>query len=237
MMSRPTRSQLRRHARRLARDGYQPMMLVNSGSDLPETVATAIFRAIWRYRSELVPIAVAAAAFIGANTLHSAHHGAWPWLALATLASITALTLPPPAWARKTWAMLDHPAERAYAVAVTAATGGWLTIATAIGPATPPMPAIGRDAHPHMRYPVVGQPSPSRQGPRRPHARSLARDRQCDRPTRIADHVRAGRCLGLARAATPSAWPDHQRRDREDSRARIGTRNVPRSRPRLPDPR
>ena len=41
----------------------------------------------------------------------------------------------------KAWVMLDHPAERAYAVAVTATTGGWLTAATAIGPITPPMPA------------------------------------------------------------------------------------------------
>jgi DNA-directed RNA polymerase specialized sigma24 family protein len=53
MTRRPTRSQLRRHARRLSRDGYQPMMLVNSGSDLPEAALTAIFHAIWRYRSEL----------------------------------------------------------------------------------------------------------------------------------------------------------------------------------------
>ena len=64
MTSRPTRSQLRRHARRLARDGYQPMMVINSGTDLPETAATAIFRAVWRYRSELVPITVAAAMFM-----------------------------------------------------------------------------------------------------------------------------------------------------------------------------
>jgi hypothetical protein len=76
MMSRPTRSQLRRHARRLTRDGYQPMMLINSGSDLPETATTAIVRAIWRYRSELAPIAVAAATFIAANTLHRSHHAA-----------------------------------------------------------------------------------------------------------------------------------------------------------------
>ena len=142
MNNRPTRSQLRRHARRLTRDGYQPMMLINSGSDLPEAVTTAIVRAIWRYRSELAPIAVAAATFAAANTLHRSHHAAWPWLALMTVASIAALTIPPPAWARKAWAMLDHPAERAYAVAVTAATGGWLTTATAINPATPPMPAI-----------------------------------------------------------------------------------------------
>jgi S-DNA-T family DNA segregation ATPase FtsK/SpoIIIE len=141
-MSRPTRSQLRRHARRLARDGYQPTMLINSGSDLPEMASTAIARAIWRYRSELVPIAVAVATFIAANTLHRAHHTAWPWLALTTLATVTALTVPPPAWARKTWAMLDHLAERAYAVAVTATTGGWLTSATAIGPATRPLPVV-----------------------------------------------------------------------------------------------
>ena len=142
MMSRPTRSQLRRHARRLTRDGYQPMMLINSGSDLPEAATTALVRAIWRYRSELVPIAVAVATFIAANTLHRAHHAAWPWLALAALATIAALAVPPPTWARKSWAVLDHPAERAYAVAVTITIGGWLTAATALGPTTPPMPAI-----------------------------------------------------------------------------------------------
>ena len=143
-MNRPTRGQLRRHARRLTRDGYQPMMLINSGSDLPQTATTAIAQAIWRYRSELAPIAIAVATFAAANTLHRAHHAAWPWLALATLASIAALTIPPPQWARKTWATLDHPAERAYAVAIAAATGGWLATATAIGPSTPPMPAIPR---------------------------------------------------------------------------------------------
>ncbi len=95
-MSRPTRSQLRRHARRLTRDGYQPMMLINSGSDLPETVTSAIVRAIWRYRSELAPFAVAATTFIAANTLHRAHHAAWPWLALVTGVSVTTLTIPPP---------------------------------------------------------------------------------------------------------------------------------------------
>jgi hypothetical protein len=41
MTRRPARSQLRRHARRLTRDGYQPMMLINSGSDFPETPSTA----------------------------------------------------------------------------------------------------------------------------------------------------------------------------------------------------
>jgi hypothetical protein len=138
---RPTRSQLRRHARRLARDGYQPMMVINSGSDLPETAAAAIFRAVWRYRSELAPIGVAAATFLAANALHRAHHAAWPWLALVTLASVATLTVPPPEWARKAWPLLGRGAERAYAVAVTAATGGWLAAATAIGPRVAPLPA------------------------------------------------------------------------------------------------
>ena len=96
MNSRPTRSQLRRHARRFARDGYQPMMLINSGSDLPQTATTAMARALWRYRSELAPIAIAAATYAAANALHRAHDAAWPWLALTTLAIITALTVPPP---------------------------------------------------------------------------------------------------------------------------------------------
>jgi S-DNA-T family DNA segregation ATPase FtsK/SpoIIIE len=141
-MNRPTRSQLRRHARRLTRDGYQPMMIINSGTDLPEAATTAIVRAAWRYRSELAPIAVALATVIVANTLHRAHQPAWPWLALTTLAIATLLTIPPPEWARKAWALLERPAERTYAAAVVAATGGWLTTATDLGPATVPMPAI-----------------------------------------------------------------------------------------------
>jgi FtsK/SpoIIIE family len=141
-MSRPTRTQLRRHARRLTRDGYQPMVVINSGSDLPETAVTAIFHTIWRYRSELAPIAVAASTFIVANMLHRTHRGAWTWLAVETLAAVTALALPPPKLARKIWPLLDHPAERAYAVAITAATGGWLTAATLIGPTKPPMPTV-----------------------------------------------------------------------------------------------
>ena len=59
MTSRPSRHQLRRQARRLRRDGFQPMMVFNQGDRLPETAAVAIGRALWRYRSELAPIAFA----------------------------------------------------------------------------------------------------------------------------------------------------------------------------------
>lgn len=142
MTSRPTRRQLRRHARRLTRDGIQPMMLVSSQDQLPETVAIAIGRAIWRYRSELAPIAIAALTAAIAATLHRDHPTAWPWLAIATAVGVSLLAAPPPEWARKAWAILDRPAERVYAAAVTMATGSWLTAATTIGPAIPPMPAI-----------------------------------------------------------------------------------------------
>lgn len=60
MTGRPSRSQLRRQARRLRRDGFQPMMVFNQGDQLPETAVVAIARAVWRYRSELAPIASAA---------------------------------------------------------------------------------------------------------------------------------------------------------------------------------
>jgi hypothetical protein len=46
MTTGPSRRQLRRHARRLRRDGFQPMMVLNSGDQLPETAATAIGRAL-----------------------------------------------------------------------------------------------------------------------------------------------------------------------------------------------
>jgi S-DNA-T family DNA segregation ATPase FtsK/SpoIIIE len=142
MTTRPSRRQLRRHARQLRRDGFQPMMLLNSGDQLPETAAAAIGRALWRYRSELAPIAFAALTVLAAMPLHRAHPGSWPWLAVATVASMTVLVIPAPAWLRKAWFVLGRPAERVYAAAVAAVTGGWLTAATALGPATPPMPAL-----------------------------------------------------------------------------------------------
>jgi hypothetical protein len=143
MMSRSTRYQLRRRARQLRRDGFQPMMMmVNPGDQLPETVVSTIGRAIWRYRSELAPVLVAAVTAATATVLHRSHPAAWPWLALATASGIALLTAPLPAWVRKAWTVLDRPAERIYAAAVTTATGGWLTAATIIGPAIAPMPAV-----------------------------------------------------------------------------------------------
>ena len=142
MNSRPSRHQLRRQARRLRRDGFQPMMVFSQGDQLPETVAVAIGRMLWRYRSELAPIAVAAFIVTAAVMLHRAHPRSWPWWAVATVTTTTILAVPVPAWLQKIWPVVDRGAERVYAGAVTAITGGWLTAAIALGPATPPMPAL-----------------------------------------------------------------------------------------------
>lgn len=142
MTSRPSRYRLRRHARRLRRDGFQPTMMFSQGDQLPETTAAAIGRLVWRYRSELAPIALAILTLAVAVTLHRAHRGAWPWLAVGTVVSLLIEAIPAPTRLRKAWSILDRPAERAYASAVTVMTGGWLTAATALGPARPPMPVL-----------------------------------------------------------------------------------------------
>jgi hypothetical protein len=142
MTSRPSRSRLRRQARQLRRDGFQPMMIFSQGDQLPETAAVAIGRALWRYRSELTPIAVALLIAAAAAILHRSHPEWWPWLAVGTTTSTVIEAAPLPGWLRKAWPVMDRPAERIYASAVTVLAGGWLTLATARGPATPPIPMI-----------------------------------------------------------------------------------------------
>jgi hypothetical protein len=143
MSTRPTRHQLRRHARRLRHDGYQPMIVLNSGDQIPDTAATQIGRAIWRYRSELAPIAFASLTALAAAGIHHSDPRSWVGFSLTTIAATAVLAVPQPAWARKAWSLLDRPADRAYAAIVTMNAGGWLTAAIAIGPATPPMPVTG----------------------------------------------------------------------------------------------
>ena len=118
------------------------MMVFNQGDRLPETAAVAIGRALWRYRSELAPIAFAVLTVAVALGLHRSHPRAWPWLAVGTVASIAVQAVPVPSWRRKMWSVMDRPAERIYAGAVTMTVGGWLTAATALGPATAPMPVV-----------------------------------------------------------------------------------------------
>jgi len=143
MTNRPSRRQLRRRARQLRRDGFQPTMFLSRDEPLPETAGAIVVRALWRYRSELAPVTVAAGIVIAAAMLHRSHPGWWPWLLAVTLTDVAALALPVPRRLRQERPILDRPAERAYAAAVSAVAGGWLTAATALGPAAPPLPALG----------------------------------------------------------------------------------------------
>ena len=51
---------MRRHARRMRRYGLQPMVVINSADPLPDLVIVALGRLLWRYRSELAPLMLAA---------------------------------------------------------------------------------------------------------------------------------------------------------------------------------
>ena len=119
MTNRPSRHRLRRRARQLRRDGFQPTMFLSPDEPLPETAGAIAVRALWRYRSELVPVAAAASVVIAAVTLHRSHPGWWPWLMAVTFADVIALALPAPRRLRKEWPFLDRTAERVYAAAVT----------------------------------------------------------------------------------------------------------------------
>jgi hypothetical protein len=125
---------IRGHARRMRRYGLQPMVVINSGDPLPDLVIVLIARWLWRYRSELAPPALGAAATITAWGLHATHPHWWPALAAATVAVAAAAGLAGPRLGLVTCA------ERGYAMTVASATGGWLATATAAGPGRRPLP-------------------------------------------------------------------------------------------------
>jgi S-DNA-T family DNA segregation ATPase FtsK/SpoIIIE len=119
---------MRRHARRMRRYGLQPMVVINPGDPLPDVVIVIIVRCLWRYRSELAPLAVAAMTALVAWIFHATHPHWWPALAAAT-AAVTAATC-----VGGSRLGLTTRAERGYAMTVIAAAGGWLTVATFVGP-------------------------------------------------------------------------------------------------------
>ena len=126
--------QMRRQARQARRHGMQPMMVINSGDQLPDSVALAVIRAAWRYRSELTPAYLAATIMAAGWWLHSTHPHWWPYLAGLAAAVAWALVV----FGAK--AGLPALVERLYAATVMLAAGGWLAAATATGPATSPLP-------------------------------------------------------------------------------------------------
>ncbi len=145
----------RRRSWRGRRDPF-PVMFIDPGEPLGLIAAAVLARWAYRHRSAFWPFAIMAAAFVAAAMAHPQHARLWLAVALLT-ALITILAAIPHrlAWASpaaritaglitRMWEAcgIARPAERAYAAAVFAVTGGWLSAAIAVGPAVKPLPAI-----------------------------------------------------------------------------------------------
>jgi S-DNA-T family DNA segregation ATPase FtsK/SpoIIIE len=102
----------------------------------PGETLEALARAIYRYRSELVPLVLGAATGLTAAFLHSRLPGWAPVIALLTLVGSAALW-----WSERLTSGLRR-IKRVYAAAVTGAAGLWLAVATAVGPGTVPLPVL-----------------------------------------------------------------------------------------------
>lgn len=119
---------MRRQARRARRTGMQPMMVFNSGDQLPETAGLIILRLAWRYRSELAPLYLAATVLGVSWSLHTAYRHSWALVLGATVVGSAVLAA--------FGARLGLPTltERLYAAMATLTVGGWITAATIRGP-------------------------------------------------------------------------------------------------------
>ena len=199
---------MRRQARHARRSGLQPMMVINSGDQLPESIVdggTAVGVAV-PLRTRPRPRRRCCWRPAGGCTPPTAH--VWPVLAALAAVAACALVI---AGAK---AGLAAVIERLYAATLALAAGGWLAASTA---SARPLAAA---ASSHRRRPgavgaVVGAPAPAGQGPHRTQARGLARHRPRGRPGRLTGHVRPGGRVGLAVPAAPRPRPDHHRRDRQ----------------------
>ncbi|MEV4061776.1 cell division protein FtsK [Nonomuraea dietziae] len=132
---RVSRHRLRRNARRMRRDGIEPMMVLSDDLEFAPIALVVIARTTWRYRSELAPFTVALLTFVGGMILHTHHPTWWPIVLILTAAIAWALAF----FGR--WVNLTRPIERGYAAATVLLIGGWTATAAAIDPFTPPLPA------------------------------------------------------------------------------------------------
>ncbi len=147
---------MRRHARQARRAGMQPMMILNPGDQLPDLVIVIIGRWAWRHRTAFAPFAITVAALAVAACAHPHHARYWLPVAGLTLLAVILLGIPhrmlrarPAGKAiagalARMWAAcgIDRGIERAYAAAVVAVAGGWLSAGIAAGPATKPLPLV-----------------------------------------------------------------------------------------------
>ena len=119
----------------MRRYGMQPMVVINSGDQLPDLIIITLCRWLWRYRSELAPFNLATLTMLAAWASHAAHTAWWPALA-ATVAALAVAGL-----AGQRLGLVTR-AERCYAMTSVAAIGGWLATATAAGPFHGPLPRV-----------------------------------------------------------------------------------------------
>jgi S-DNA-T family DNA segregation ATPase FtsK/SpoIIIE len=99
-------------------------------------------RLLWRYRSELAPLAVALGLAVCGLWAHSAHPG-WA-VAIAAMATVGAAVIlwPRVATLARWWSVLGRRAERIYAASVVLLGGLWLAAATRWGPGAGALPMV-----------------------------------------------------------------------------------------------
>ena len=132
---------MRRQARQIRRGGMQPMMFISADSNqFPTPAGMLLARFMWRYRSELAPVAVAALLVGTGWWLHARYPHDWRYVLTGT--SLTAWLIIPFGEALR----LAPIVERVYAAAVIFTAGVWVAAAAVLGPFTRPLPltlAIG----------------------------------------------------------------------------------------------
>jgi S-DNA-T family DNA segregation ATPase FtsK/SpoIIIE len=112
------------------------MVVINSGDRLPDLIIVTLAHWLWRYRSELGPLALATATALAAWILHTAHPRWWPALVAITVVAMLVAVL-----AGSRLGLVTR-AERGYAMTVIASTGAWMAAATAVGPGREPLPRL-----------------------------------------------------------------------------------------------
>jgi S-DNA-T family DNA segregation ATPase FtsK/SpoIIIE len=128
------RARRARHRLRRGEARHEPLLVVSDdGSHLVDGAAM-LARAGFRYRSELAPLLVASALWLGALVLRGARV-APVWVAVVAVAVAAGV-----AWPRVT--PLWRPIERAYAAALLLTGGGWAAVATAVGADVAPVPLV-----------------------------------------------------------------------------------------------